>query len=75
VRVLALPAPAADLCHVIAIAADGVASLLPRFAGFRGRELVRRSLLVSRPSTRRGDLPLSLVAHPGETPAIAGGTP
>src|SRR5438552_15961680 len=73
--VLTLPAPAPNLRHVAAIAADSLATLLPRLAGLRRRELVSRTLLVSRPSTRCGDSPLSLIAHPGETPAVAGRTP
>src|SRR6266550_132338 len=72
---LALPAPASDLRHVAAIAADRLAALLPCLAGLRRRELVGGTLPVSRPSTRRGDLPLSLIAHPGETSAGAGRTP
>src|SRR6266568_1672364 len=59
--VLTLPAPAPNLRHVAAIAADSLATLLPRLA--------------SLPSTRGGDSPLSLIAHPGETPAVAGRTP
>src|SRR3977135_3530361 len=45
VRVLALPASPSDLGHVATIAADGLATLLPRLARFRWRELMRRSLL------------------------------
>src|SRR5205823_6656420 len=73
--VLALPAPSTNLRHVAAIAAYGLAALLARLAGLRRRELMRRPLLVSRPSTRGRDLPLSLIAHPSETPAVAGRTP
>src|SRR2546430_13194566 len=73
--VLALPAPSTMLRHVAAIAASGLAALLARLAGLRRRELMRRPLLVSRPSTRGRDLPLSLIAHPSETPAVAGRTP
>src|SRR2546421_4769927 len=73
--VLALSAPSTNLRHVAAIAADGLAALLARLAGLRRRELMSRPLLVSRPSTRGGDLPLSLIAHPSETPAVAGRTP
>src|SRR5436853_4889268 len=71
---LALPAPPPDFCHVAAIAADGLATLLPCLPGFRLRELMRRPLLMGRPSTLRGDGPLSLVAHPGEASTVAGGT-
>ena len=73
--VLALPAPASNLRHMSAIAADSFATLLPGLARLRRRELMSRTLPVSRPSTRGGDLPLSLVAHPRKTPAVAGRTP
>src|ERR1700737_1872205 len=69
---LALPAPPPDLRHVAPIAADGLATLLPRLARFRRRELVGRFLLMGRPPALRGDGPLSLVTHSGETPALAG---
>ena len=73
--VLALPAPASNLRHMSAIATDSFATLLPGLARLRRRELMSRTLPVSRPSTRGGDLPLSLVAHPRKTPAVAGRTP
>src|SRR3981081_3031754 len=70
---LALPAPSPDFCHVIAIAADGLATLLPRLPGFHRRELMGCPLLMRRPPALRGDAPLSLFAHPGEAATIAGG--
>src|SRR2546430_2066996 len=73
--VLAPPAPASNLRHMSAIAADSFATLLPGLARLRRRELMSRTLPMSRPSTRCGDLPLSLIAHPRETPAVAGRTP
>ena len=68
-RVLALPASPSDLGHVATIAADGLATLLPRLARFRWRELMRRSLLMSCPTAGRSDFALPLLAHPGEAPA------
>src|SRR5256885_16796367 len=73
--VLTLPAPAPNLRHVAAIAADSLATLLPRLAGLRHRELMRRSLLMGSPTPCGGDCSLSLVAHPGEPSAVAGCTP
>src|SRR6266849_7472176 len=72
---LALSALSPDLGHVPAIAADGLATLLPRLPGFRPGELMGRSLLVGGPSARCGDFPLALVAHPGEASAVARRTP
>src|SRR5439155_794305 len=46
--VLALPAPASNLRHVAAIAADSFATLLPGLARLRRRELMSRTLLTVR---------------------------
>src|SRR5439155_20246156 len=71
---LAFASPAADLGHVVPIAAHGLAAFLSRLARLRGCKLMSGSLLVGGAASFGGDRPLSLVVHPGETPTITAGT-
>src|ERR671937_192355 len=67
---LVLASPTANLRHVAAVAADGLAALLTGLPSFRATEFVCRPLLVGGPSALGGNGPLSLIAHPGEPPPL-----
>ncbi len=63
----ALATLAADLRHVSAIFADGLATLTTGLARFFGSKLVCRALLVGRPATLAGDLAATLARQRPES--------